>query len=87
MQISWLVYCYLSANFIFRKGWHTVEYINIKKLDTNISYKKISWAQMKFQITDVITTIFVKNLYTYVNIQQRCNVSITESALEDIPTV
>lgn len=41
---------------------------------------------MKFQRTDVIT-IYVKNLYTYANIQQRCNVSITEAALEDILTV
>lgn len=37
LEISWLVYYYLSANFIFRKGWHTVKYINIKKFDTNIS--------------------------------------------------
>lgn len=42
---------------------------------------------MKFQRTDVITTIFVKNLYTYASIQQMSNVSITEAALEDILTV
>lgn len=27
-----ILYNYLSANFIFRKGWHTVKYINIKKI-------------------------------------------------------
>lgn len=49
LEISWLVYYYLSANFIFRKGWHTVKYINIKKiwhkylvLDNFLSAKEIS---------------------------------------------
>lgn len=80
MQISWLVYYYLSANFIFRKRWHTLKYINKKK----IWHKNL--VLDNFNRTDVIT-IFVKNLYTYANIQQRCNVSITEAALEDILTV